>query len=196
MVSTTTSASTGTTAKRSTGAHTTQLARNPEKKAGQRFKNLRHMNNFAKFARREPAPDPSAIDLRAPEEWARSEKNQTAPKLQATSPRDSGSDSWLFIPETEKEKQQNTAENQIRSRPSLSKNGSRAGSPIQPESIRQDTISARRMSMESSKTPAMIPSYSTNQVPPRPVITARNGRTWKSGDVVVNLRFGKSSQTP
>src|SRR5262249_44457879 len=98
----TTATTTENAAERSTGTVTTNLTRGSEKMAGQRFKNLRQMNNFAKFARREPAPDPSMMDLRAPDEWEKSEKSDAA---QAASPAEvTGGDSWLFVPETEKER--------------------------------------------------------------------------------------------
>jgi len=66
-------------------------------RAGKRFNNLRHRNNYAKAAGREGIPDISRMELKSPDDWTH--KRAVAAPL---SPLAQGiRDSWLFVPEDE-----------------------------------------------------------------------------------------------
>ncbi|KAK5044993.1 hypothetical protein LTR84_010141 [Exophiala bonariae] len=70
------------------------LGRLAESRAGERFKNLRHQNNYMKKNRREGIPDVSKMQLMAPEDW-----NQLPLKPQPPIAPTSTTDSWLFLPD-------------------------------------------------------------------------------------------------
>lgn len=174
-----------TKAKRSIGSHTSMLARDTQDKAGQRFKNLRHQNNFAKLSRREPTPDISKLCLRAPNEWPDLTHKTNAvahPAPQAAPPRDNGRDSPLFIPD-EREPPESPGNNSIKHR------------RPQPEGtlLCTSTISVaakvdERMILQTSRETFNQPRVFRD---PNPItMKARNGRVWNKGDVAINLRFG------
>ncbi|OAL36531.1 hypothetical protein AYO20_04147 [Fonsecaea nubica] len=80
--------------------HATPLAANAEHgKAGQRFKSLRHQNNYTKVARRERAPDISKLDLREADAWPLPGRTELSLKIQDDAPRYKRDDSPLFLPE-------------------------------------------------------------------------------------------------
>ncbi|KEF51246.1 uncharacterized protein A1O9_12596, partial [Exophiala aquamarina CBS 119918] len=66
-----------------------------ENRGGEKFKNLRHQNNYEKAASRKGVPDMSRMELKSSEEWAkqRTVAAPLSPLAQSTG------DSWLFIPE-------------------------------------------------------------------------------------------------
>jgi hypothetical protein len=67
-------------------------------RTGERYKNLRHMNNAMKFARRERTPDIRELDLRAPGDFAMPRSIQEVQELDASSSK--REESPLFVPET------------------------------------------------------------------------------------------------
>ncbi|KAK5302728.1 hypothetical protein LTR99_005685 [Exophiala xenobiotica] len=67
-------------------------------RTGERYKNLRHMNNAMKFARRERTPDIRELDLRAPGDFAMPRSIQEVQEQDASSSK--REESPLFVPET------------------------------------------------------------------------------------------------
>lgn len=76
----------------------THAAKSLQDRTGERYKNLRHMNNAMKFARRERTPDIRKLDLRAPGDFAVPQNIQEVQEQDA-SPRNR-EESPLFVPET------------------------------------------------------------------------------------------------
>lgn len=75
--------------------HKSVVRRPSESRAGERFKSLRHQNNYAKAASREGVPDISRTGLKSPEELT--QQRAVAAPLSPLA-RTTG-DSWLFVPE-------------------------------------------------------------------------------------------------
>ncbi|RVX66437.1 hypothetical protein B0A52_09667 [Exophiala mesophila] len=74
----------------------TGSGQHPHSRAGQRFNSLRHQNNYMKRSRQEGVPDPTALDLRTPEEWS----NRTAANnIGVAQPHDQHDNWTLFVPE-------------------------------------------------------------------------------------------------
>ncbi|KIW99429.1 uncharacterized protein Z518_11168 [Rhinocladiella mackenziei CBS 650.93] len=171
-------------AKRFSGANAAGSSRSTQDTVGQRFKNLGHWNSFTKFARREPPPDMSQIQLVTDEDWAASEKNPHPSKAREGSPRHVGGDSWHFVPETEKDPTPHDDFHTIR--------------PTMPKTTSYIQTSALSVGgKESNIGPCFnAPGMARRTSDPSPssisksIITARNGRSWNVGDVAINLRFG------
>lgn len=153
-----------------------RAAQDSEHRFRERFKNLRHRNNYFKLAQREPAPYVSKVELRAPDEWPVSGGTHSASQARVNaSAKDKGNESWLFVPDEVNQKE--TAKSGPLTPP---QNGLR--------DVRNDDSSA------SSRT---TPPLSDNSVrgpdfsAPKQIITARNGRSWHPGAIVVRLLFGE-----
>lgn len=76
----------------------THAAKSLQDRTGERYKNLRHMNNAMKFARRERTPDIRKLDLRAPGDFAVPKSIQEVQEQDASSRH--REESPLFVPET------------------------------------------------------------------------------------------------
>ncbi|KIV92613.1 hypothetical protein PV10_03887 [Exophiala mesophila] len=74
----------------------TGSGQNPHSRAGQRFDSLRHRNNYMKRSRQEGVPDPTALDLRTPEEWS---NGTAANNIGVGQSHDQHDGSTLFVPE-------------------------------------------------------------------------------------------------
>ncbi|EXJ93333.1 hypothetical protein A1O1_01725 [Capronia coronata CBS 617.96] len=165
----------------SAAAHTHMAIRSTQHRTGDRFKNLRHQNNYFKLTRREPAPDISKIERRAADEWLvprRAKPASQSPNL--TSARDADDESWLFVPDDAHEERIGT--------------GTRV-SPIDdaPDQRPRQAVAPSHDSSASSQRLSSVPEpiiRAAAAASSNPIIKARNGRTWRHGDVVVHLRYG------
>lgn len=82
-------------AKSSATSQASRSGRNAQSRAGDRFRNLAHQNNFAKRARREGVPDINKLDLKTPEQWS----NKPPTTVTTNTSKDDSNESWLFVPE-------------------------------------------------------------------------------------------------
>ncbi|KAL2410932.1 hypothetical protein ABEF91_001445 [Exophiala dermatitidis] len=166
----------------STMEQANKASRNTQQRTGERFKNLRHQNNYLKLARREPPPDMTKIDMRPPEEWI------------SSGPSRSGTSAGNNRPSTQRDCE---AHIMVPSEGSVGDKPDQESSPSLPRG-RGDESGSRSVSQRADNgfAPQPRPASCNLEVPAfsrpmgGPLVTARNGRTWRRGDVVVHLLFG------
>ncbi|EXJ80039.1 hypothetical protein A1O3_08325 [Capronia epimyces CBS 606.96] len=166
-------------------ASTNTTARRTQYRAGDQFKNLRHQNNYVKLARQEPAPDMSRIERRAPDDWMR-RGSQICPQTQGNvSPKDQDNDQWLFVPD-----ERNGAKAADKGALLSTQDGSRGESPVCLLARHHDKDASSRTTPPVSELGTRAHDTSHDTSLSTRTIAARNGRTWRHGDVVVHLLFG------
>lgn len=176
-----------------------QLSRKVQGRPGERFKNLRHQNNYAKLSRREPAPDISKLDTRAADEWPES---RDIPAVQAPTPKDDDGGSPLFVP-IEDEEAEGVEESIVAEKPAPVEKTLHAN--IAPQTpVKQ--LPARSAAPQSDSIPLVIPASkspkasekdtskskrSTVSASSKPSSAPQDSSSLSQSQIVVNLSFGE-----